>query len=76
MDKQRPYFFRTAGRDDTQSEFFVKFATEVLNAKRIAIMHDNQDYGKGVADDAMKFMQPFIDSGSGRDRLLRCHHPG
>lgn len=63
MEKQRPYFFRTAGRDDTQSEFFVKFATETLKAKRIAIMHDNQDYGKGVADDAMKYLQPFIDSG-------------
>lgn len=63
MEKQRPYFFRTAGRDDTQSEFFVKFATETLGAKRIAIMHDNQDYGKGVADDAMKFMKPKIDAG-------------
>lgn len=62
MEKQRPYFFRTAGRDDTQSEFFVKFATEELGAKRIAIMHDNQDYGKGVADDAKKYLQPFIDS--------------
>lgn len=59
MDKQRPYFFRTAGRDDTQSEFFVKFATEQLNAKRIAIMHDNQDYGKGVADDALKVLAAF-----------------
>ncbi len=63
MEKQRPYFFRTAGRDDTQSEFFVKFATETLGAKRIAIMHDNQDYGKGVAEDAKKFLQPLIDSG-------------
>ena len=63
MEKERPYFFRTAGRDDTQSEFFVKFVTEELNAKRIAIMHDNQDYGKGVAEDAKKFLQPFIDSG-------------
>ncbi len=63
MEKQRPYFFRTAGRDDTQSEFFVKFATEQLKAKRIAIMHDNQDYGKGVAEDAKKFMQPLIDAG-------------
>lgn len=63
MEKQRPYFFRTAGRDDTQSEFFVKFATETLGAKRIAIMHDNQDYGKGVADDAQKYLQPKIDSG-------------
>jgi branched-chain amino acid transport system substrate-binding protein len=62
MEKQRPYFFRTAGRDDTQSEYFVKFATEQLQAKRIAVMHDNQDYGKGVADDAIKFLQPFIDS--------------
>lgn len=63
MEKQRPYFFRTAGRDDTQSEFFAKFAVEVLKAKRIAIMHDNQDYGKGVAEDAKKFLQPYIDAG-------------
>jgi branched-chain amino acid transport system substrate-binding protein len=63
MDKQRPYFFRTAGRDDTQSEFFAKFAVEVLGAKRIAIMHDNQDYGRGVAEDAKKFLQPYLDSG-------------
>ncbi len=62
MEKQRPYFFRTSGRDDTQSEFFAKFVTEVLKAKRIAIMHDNQDYGKGVAQDAMKFLQPAIDA--------------
>lgn len=63
MEKQRPYFFRTAGRDDTQSEYFAKFAVEVLKAKRIAIMHDNQDYGVGVAEDAKKFLQPYIDSG-------------
>lgn len=63
MDTQRPYFFRTAGRDDTQSEFFAKFAIDTLKAKRIAIMHDNQDYGLGVAEDAKKFLQPAIDSG-------------
>lgn len=63
MEKQRPHFFRTCGRDDTQSEFFAKFAVETLGAKTIAIMHDNQDYGKGVADDGMKFLQPYIDAG-------------
>ena len=63
MDKQRPYFFRTAGRDDTQSEFFAKFAVETLGAKTIAVMHDNQDYGKGVAEDAIKFLQPYVDAG-------------
>jgi branched-chain amino acid transport system substrate-binding protein len=63
MDKQRPYFFRTAGRDDTQSEFFAKFAVETLGAKTIAVMHDNQDYGKGVAVDAIRFLQPYVDAG-------------
>lgn len=63
MEKQRPYFFRTAGRDDTQSEFFAKFVVDTLGAKTIAIMHDNQDYGKGVADDGMKFLKPAIDAG-------------
>jgi branched-chain amino acid transport system substrate-binding protein len=63
MDKQRPHFFRTCGRDDTQSEFFAQFAVETLGAKTIAIMHDNQDYGKGVADDGMKFLKPYVDAG-------------
>lgn len=63
MEEQRPYFFRTNGRDDTQSEYFADFAVNILGAKTIAIMHDNQDYGKGVADDAMKFIKPYVDSG-------------
>ena len=63
MEEKRPYFFRTNGRDDTQSEYFVDFAINILKAKTIAIMHDNQDYGKGVADDAMKFIKPYVDSG-------------
>ena len=63
MEEKRPYFFRTNGRDDTQSEYFVDFAINILKAKTIAIMHDNQDYGKGVADDAMKFIEPYVDSG-------------
>ena len=63
MEKERPYFFRTCGRDDTQSEYFADFAVNILKAKTIAIMHDNQDYGKGVAEDAMKFIQPYVDAG-------------
>lgn len=63
MEDERPYFFRTCGRDDTQSEYFADFAINTLKAKTIAIMHDNQDYGKGVAEDAKKFIQPYVDSG-------------
>lgn len=61
MEKQRPYFFRTCGRDDTQSAFFAT-VVEKLGAKRVAVMHDNSDYGKGVAEDAKKFLQPLIDA--------------
>jgi branched-chain amino acid transport system substrate-binding protein len=55
MDKKRPYFFRTCGRDDTQSAFFADVVKK-LGVKKVAIMHDNTDYGKGVAEDAKKFL--------------------
>jgi branched-chain amino acid transport system substrate-binding protein len=62
MEKQRPYFFRTCGRDDTQSAFFAT-VVEKLGAKRVAIMHDNSDYGKGVAEDARKYLEPLVSGG-------------
>jgi len=61
MEKQRSNFFRTCGRDDTQSAFFAK-VVEKLGAKRVAIMHDNSDYGKGVAEDAKKFLEPLVSA--------------
>jgi branched-chain amino acid transport system substrate-binding protein len=62
MEKQRPSFFRTCGRDDTQSAFFAT-VVERMGAKRVAIMHDNSDYGKGVAEDAKKFLEPLLTAG-------------
>jgi branched-chain amino acid transport system substrate-binding protein len=61
MEAQRPYFFRTCGRDDTQSAFFAQVVAK-LGAKRVAIMHDNTDYGKGVAEDARKFLGSQIEA--------------
>ncbi len=63
LDKQRTFFFRTCGRDDAQGLFFGKFAVETMGAKRIAIMHDNSTFAKGVADEAQKALQPYIDAG-------------
>lgn len=63
MDKDRKFFFRTCGRDDAQGLFFGKYAVETLGAKRIAIMHDNSTFAKGVADEAKKALEPYVKDG-------------
>ncbi len=63
MSKDRKYFFRTCGRDDSQGQFFAKFAVEAMGWKRIAIMHDNQTYGKGVAEETLKYLEPYLQEG-------------
>lgn len=43
------YFFRTIGRDDQQGPFAAKYILEQLKPASIAILHDKQTYGSGVA---------------------------
>lgn len=57
------YFFRTCGRDDNQGLFFAKVADERFQAKRIAIMHDNTAFGKGLAEDARRGLKALLDAG-------------
>lgn len=42
--------FRVIGRDDEQGPFAAKFITGYLHAKRVAIIHDNTTYAKGLAE--------------------------
>ncbi|HEX7607818.1 MAG TPA: branched-chain amino acid ABC transporter substrate-binding protein [Candidatus Cryosericum sp.] len=63
VDKKPNYFFRTCGRDDAQGLFFAKYAVETMGAKLIAIMHDNSTFAKGVAEEAKKALQPYVDAG-------------
>jgi branched-chain amino acid transport system substrate-binding protein len=58
MDK----FFRTCPRDDEQGKVAVK-TIESMGAKRIAILHDNTTYAKGLAEEAKKLLdtKPQID---------------
>lgn len=48
-----PNFFRTIAGDDKQGVRQAEFLVNTLNAKKIAVIHDQQDYGKGLADGAM-----------------------
>jgi branched-chain amino acid transport system substrate-binding protein len=52
-----PNFFRTIAPDDAQARLEVNFAINVLKVKKIAVLHDKGDYGKGLAEYAKKFVE-------------------
>jgi branched-chain amino acid transport system substrate-binding protein len=57
------YFFRTCGRDDSQGKFFADAVPAKFSAKKIAIMHDNTAFGKGLAEDTKRALKPMVDAG-------------
>jgi len=52
-----PNFFRTIAPDDAQARLEVDFALNVLRRKKIAVLHDNGDYGKGLAEFVKSFLE-------------------
>ena len=46
--------FRTCGRDDQQGSVAGKYLAEKFGKDKIAILHDNSAYGKGLADETKK----------------------
>jgi branched-chain amino acid transport system substrate-binding protein len=54
---QYPNFFRTIASDDAQARLDVDFAIDKLKIKKIAVIHDKGDYGKGLAEFAKKFIE-------------------
>ena len=57
------YFFRTCGRDDSQGRFFANVVPRKFKAKRIAIMHDNTAFGKGLAEDTKAALDAMVKAG-------------
>lgn len=43
------YFFRTIGRDDQQGPYAARYIANTLKPKKVAVLHDKQTYGSGVA---------------------------
>ncbi|PLX79965.1 MAG: branched chain amino acid ABC transporter substrate-binding protein [Desulfuromonas sp.] len=61
-----PNFYRTIAPDDDQGKLAADFTTDKLGAKKIAILHDKGDYGKGFAD----FSKMFIEKGGKAEVVL------
>ena len=57
-----PNFYRTIASDDAQARLQVDFALNILNVKKIAVLHDKGDYGKGLAEFAKKFLEEIDDA--------------
>jgi len=55
-----PNFFRTIAPDDAQARLQVDFAINSLGLKKLVILHDKGDYGKGLAE----FAKQFVDESS------------
>jgi len=52
-----PNFYRTIASDDAQARTEVDFTIDTLGAKKIAVIHDKGDYGKGLAEFAKMFIE-------------------
>jgi branched-chain amino acid transport system substrate-binding protein len=52
-----PNFYRTIASDDAQAKLEVDFALNTLKLKKIAVLHDKGDYGKGLAEFAKSFLE-------------------
>ncbi len=68
-----PNFFRTIASDDAQARMEVDFALDTLKLKKIAVLHDKGDYGKGLAEFAKTFIEK---SGKGEVVLFEGVTPG
>ncbi|MFT3815148.1 MAG: branched-chain amino acid ABC transporter substrate-binding protein [Acidovorax sp.] len=47
--KNYHFIFRTIGRDDQQGPAAAKFIAEKIKPKKVAVLHDKQSYGQGIA---------------------------
>jgi branched-chain amino acid transport system substrate-binding protein len=51
-----PNFYRTIASDDLQAQLGADYTVNTLGAKKVAVLHDKGDYGKGYAEFAKKYL--------------------
>jgi len=47
--KNYHFIFRTIGRDDQQGPFAAQFIADTIKPQKVAVLHDKQSYGQGIA---------------------------
>jgi branched-chain amino acid transport system substrate-binding protein len=64
--------FRTCGRDDQQGQIAGAYIARTFPGKRVAILHDNQAYGKGLADETKK----ALNAAGVQETIYTAYTPG
>ena len=64
--------FRVCGRDDQQGLVAGKYLATTFKGKKIAILHDNSAYGKGLADETKK----SLNANGVTEALYAAYTPG
>jgi branched-chain amino acid transport system substrate-binding protein len=68
-----PGFFRTISPDDAQARLQARFVVAGLESRKVAVLHDGDDYGRGLAE----YVRRFIDeSGRAEVVLFTAIEPG
>ncbi|MBN3786378.1 branched-chain amino acid ABC transporter substrate-binding protein [Burkholderia sp. Ac-20353] len=55
--KKRHFIFRTIGRDDQQGPAAAKYIINHVKPKKVAVLHDKQSYGQGIASSVKKDLE-------------------
>ena len=64
--------FRTCGRDDQQGAVAGAYIAKEFKNRKVAILHDNTAYGKGLADETKKAM----NKAGAKETLYSAYVPG
>lgn len=63
---------RVCGRDDQQGDVAGKYLADHFKDKKIAILHDNSAYGKGLADETRR----ALGANGGKETMYAAYTPG
>ncbi|GGC31291.1 branched chain amino acid ABC transporter substrate-binding protein [Siccirubricoccus deserti] len=64
--------FRTCGRDDQQGQVAGAYIAKTFPGRKVAILHDNSAYGKGLADETKK----ALNAAGTTETLYAAYTPG